>query len=238
MPLEELENQGAPEPQPLDTPAEGTAPAPPAAPPKPDPYAEAIEAARRASEQAEQWSKFAAAQALESRKPKSPSPPEPEAPEDLDPALAAYLEGKIQQAVGGMAARLHDAYQTDRKGDLAYRANLEQERAGTKFTYWKDLEPAVKAYLGQLDPETQAAPGVVDEAYYACLGRKAEEDARAAAKKAPALAGGSRSPITPGSVALTPEEQALAAELGITPEDIKTFGGRTVSLSDLPQKGA
>lgn len=202
-----------------------------------DPTAEALEATRRAVEQAEAWSRLAATQAIRNAQPQpaSPQPFEyPAAPEDLDPALEAYIEGRIQETLRQTTGHLYDAYMQDRKQDLTYRASLEQERASRKFSRFTELDPEVRAYLSGLPLETQAAPGAYDEAYYAVLGRKAEAEAQTRARSAAPLSGSARSPVSSGPAPFSPEEAALAADLGITEADLSVYGGRFVSISSVP----
>jgi hypothetical protein len=122
--------------------------------------------------------------------------------------------------------QLQQGYVNDRQYDLAYRANLEYERAKASLPDFGKFEPQIKDWLQSVPVHLRATPGAIAEGYYSVLGREYEAQLRRQAQEQSNLAstGGRSAYEAPRTV--DPELAATAKSMfgvDLTDDDLKQF---------------
>jgi len=218
--------------------------APPAAPPPPEPdrTQEILDSARaavaQAQAQAQAWQQVAQQVQYRPDAYQQPVVPEPDI-EFPDPEVRAAAEKLVDRKLNQMASQMEQAYLRDKQTDMAWRAQVERERAMQRYRGygWDEVGPAVDQYMAQVPLHLRAHPGAWDEAFKLILGEHTVQQRYRAAQRAPAVSGTGYAPPAPSTPqsSIDPELKAeVEAMLGIklSQKDLDLFSKKTVTWDE------
>jgi hypothetical protein len=203
--------------------------------PKPDPVAEAIKAAKLAAEAAERNSTAMTQMVQQQRRqqelwaaqnPYNPQPPAVQEPDpEIDPDIQKVIDRRLERVFG----QIEQAYTQDRQADMRRFAAMEFDRASRALPNFGTVSDDVRDYLNRAPLHLQAAPGAVEEAYYAVMGRRYAAEEAARASRAPAVNDTVRSANTGPQVGN--EEVQFFKKLGVemTKEELAVLANRDVN---------